>query len=50
MCRKESKETMHWFRMIAAAHTEQRDAAAALWKEAKELNLIFGAILRRAKT
>ena len=46
LCRKESKETKHWLRMIVAAEATQRDPAAILWKEAKELNLIFGAILR----
>src|SRR5580658_9234612 len=48
ICRKESKETKHWLRMITAAEPTLRDDAAKLWKEAKELNLIFGAILRKA--
>ncbi len=47
ICRKESKETKHWLRMITAAEPNLRDEAAKLWKEAKELNLIFGAILRK---
>jgi four helix bundle protein len=46
ICRKESKEVRHWLRMLVVADLELRDAAALLWKEAKELNLIFGAILR----
>jgi len=46
LCRKESKETKHWLRMIAAASPEQREQLKPLWQEAKELNLIFGAILR----
>ena len=46
LCRKESKETKHWLRMIVSAEAMHRDSAAILWKEAKELNLIFGAILR----
>jgi four helix bundle protein len=45
-CRKESKETKHWLRMIAAAKPELRDDARTLWHEAKELNLIFGKIFR----
>jgi four helix bundle protein len=50
LCRKESKETKHWLRMIAAAEPQLKDRARNLWQEAKELNLIFGAILRdRAK-
>jgi len=47
LCRKESKETKHWLRMIAAAEPSLRDKAAVQWQEAKELNLIFGAILRK---
>jgi len=46
ICRKESKETRHWLRMIAAAEASLRDDARPLWREATELNLIFGAIRR----
>jgi four helix bundle protein len=46
LCRKESAETKYWLRMIASAVPELRDGAAALWNEAKELNLIFGKIRR----
>jgi len=46
ICRKESKETRHWLRMIAAAEPSLRDDARPLWREATELNLIFGAIRR----
>jgi four helix bundle protein len=46
ICRKESKEVRHWLRMITAAVPDVRDDARRLWQEAKELNLIFGAILR----
>jgi four helix bundle protein len=46
ICRKESKEAKYWLRMIAVAVSELRDEAAALWQEAKELNLIFGSIRR----
>jgi four helix bundle protein len=48
ICRKESKETMYWLRMIVASEEELRDAAAELWQEAKELNLIFGAIRKNS--
>ena len=47
LCRKESKETKYWLRMIVAAEPEMREKCAALWQEAKELNLIFGAIRLR---
>src|SRR4051794_12912327 len=45
--RKESKETKHWLRMVAAAANELRADARPLWQEAKELNRIFGSILRK---
>jgi hypothetical protein len=45
--RKESKETMFFLRMVAAAEESLATEARALWREAKELNLIFGAIWRK---
>ena len=46
ICRKESKESKHFLRMIAAAEPTFRDEIAVHWQEAKELNLIFGKIRR----
>ena len=46
-CRKESKETMFFLRMIATSEESLKDEARKLWREAKELNLIFGAIWRK---
>ena len=46
-CRKESKETMFFLRMIATAEPNLASEARLLWREAKELNLIFGAIWRK---
>ncbi len=48
ICRKESRETKHWLRMLATAAPELKIDARRLWQEAKELNLIFGAIIRRS--
>jgi len=45
--RKESKETMFFLRMIAASEESLADETRKLWREAKELNLIFGAIWRK---
>jgi four helix bundle protein len=45
--RKESKECMFFLRMIAAAEEDLAAEARVLWREAKELNLIFGAIWRK---
>ena len=47
ICRKESKESKYWLRMIAVTENALRDEARELWQEAKELNLIFGAIRRK---
>jgi four helix bundle protein len=46
-CRKESKETMFFLRLIATAEPTLADEARTLWREAKQLNLIFGAIWRK---
>src|SRR4051794_23105627 len=46
ICRKESKETKHWLRMVASATPEVSTDARKLYQEAKELNLIFGKIRR----
>ena len=45
LCRKESKETKHWLRMIAKAIPTKREESRQLWKEAQELTLIFSSIL-----
>jgi four helix bundle protein len=47
LCRREARETKHWTRMVVAAEPQLRDEARAIWQEAKELNLIFGAIRRK---
>jgi four helix bundle protein len=46
ICRREAKETKHHLRMIVAAEPQLREDARPLWREAHELNLIFGAIRR----
>ena len=47
ICKKESRETKHWLRMIATAEVKFKDEARIMWQEANELNLIFSAILRK---
>jgi len=49
ICKKESKETLHWIRMIAHANQERKEECRKLYKEAHELLLIFSAILRNKK-
>ncbi len=46
-CRKESKEAMFFLRMITTAEPNLTAKARVLWRETKELNLIFGAIWRK---
>jgi len=49
ICKKESKETKHWLRMMAKAVPDQADYCRILWKEAHELTLILSSILRPKK-
>jgi four helix bundle protein len=46
LCRKEARETKYWLRMIAKAVPTAKSTARPLWTEAKELHLIFVAIVR----
>lgn len=46
ICRKEANETKHWLRMIACIQNAEANACRTLWKEAHELTLIFGKIIR----
>ena len=43
---KESKETTYWLKMLVAASPELKNPAMILYQEAKELNLIFNAIIK----
>ena len=49
ICKKESREVKHFLRMIAIAAPEMAPKARELWKEAKELNLIFNSIYNKIK-
>lgn len=49
ICKKESRECKHFLRMLAVAYPELKDEIRELWKEAKELNLIFNTIYRSVK-
>ena len=48
ICRKESRETKYWLRIIAKAVPEVKEDARVLWQEAKELHLILSKIYRTA--
>lgn len=49
ICKKESKETKHWLRMIAKANPSKKEECRKLWQEVQELTLIFSSILRKKK-
>lgn len=46
---KESNETKHWLRMIAAANPSHKEECKNLWKEAHELTLIFAKISKNCE-
>jgi four helix bundle protein len=48
LCRREARESRHWLRMIVAADDTLAEDARVLWREAKELTLIFAKIRRSA--
>ncbi len=50
ICKKESKESRHWLRMISKSVPELQDKARKLWQEANELNLIFSSIINKSRT
>ena len=47
--RKEAKETMHWFCMIAKAAPKCSNESRLLWKEAQELVFIFSSIIKKSR-
>lgn len=49
ICKKESKESKHWLRMISKATPELSSEARILWREANELNLIFITIVKNSR-
>ena len=49
ICKKESRESKHFLRMIAIGVPELAGEARVHWQEAKELNLIFNAIYKKTK-
>ena len=49
LCKKESKETKHWLRMISKADSGRTDRCRELWTEAHELTLIFSTIIKSSK-
>ena len=50
ICKKETKETKHWVRLLSYANPEYKEDFSKLWKEAEEFLLIFSAIQRKSKS
>lgn len=44
ICKKESKETKYWLRMLAKALPDLKQECRELWQEVQELTLIFSKI------
>jgi four helix bundle protein len=49
ICKKESRETKYWLEILKTAKPESSAKIDVLWQEAKELNLIFNAIINKTK-
>ena len=46
ICRKEASETKYWLRLVATAEPACKQDARELWREARQLHLIFAKIVR----
>lgn len=46
LCRREARESKYWLKMLLGAHPEIEKMASPVAQEAKELHLIFCAIIR----
>jgi four helix bundle protein len=49
ICKKETKETKHWLRLLARANPDFSEEFRKLWQEAQELLLIFSKILTSSR-
>ena len=49
ICKKESRETRHWLRMMGKAVENLKGEANEYMREARELHLIFSAIINTCK-
>ena len=47
--KKEANETKYWLQIVITAVPELEKEARVLWQEAKELHLIFNAIIHKIK-
>ncbi len=49
ICKKETKETQHWLRLLARANPDLVNDFRRLWKENQELLLIFSKIINSSR-
>lgn len=49
ICKKESKESQYWLRILAKSSQEVEKDCRILWQEAKELSMIFAKIALKSK-
>ncbi|MDZ7611139.1 MAG: four helix bundle protein [Candidatus Moranbacteria bacterium] len=49
ICKKESKETMYWLRLLAKTNPEKIEEIRILWKEIQEFTMIFSKIISTIK-
>jgi len=50
IAKKEARETEYWLKMIIVAEPKLKEEAMKIYQEAKELNLIMNAIIRKSLT
>jgi len=48
IAKKEARETVYWLKMIITAEPNLKEKALEIYQEAKELNLIMNAIVRKS--
>ena len=49
ICKKESKETKYWLRLLANSEESVKDQCRELWQEAQEFTMIFSKVAMNTK-
>ena len=50
IAKKEARETMYWTKMLVEAEPKLKNEALVIYQEAKEINLIMNAIIKKVVT